>query len=85
MEIELKVKLKLPDSCNSMSDDELGQLLFDSYINYVTVSHLRAATKWSSTFEHESEEEKARSKNLMNYHNTWADISNQPEFKIVRP
>ena len=84
MEIELKIKLKLSDECKFLSDGELGQILFDSYINYVTVCHLRDASKWCSKGKIGSDNEDESAKILMDYHNNWADISDQPEWKIIR-
>lgn len=74
MKIKLEIELEVPDVCEEMPNDELDQLLFDTYINYVTISHHRDALRFMS--ENVSD--------LANYHATWGDICSSANFVIKK-
>lgn len=84
MDIELKIKMKLPDECLEMSDDELRDVLWEAYVKYVTVHHSIDAMKWCCKGKIGTENEDSGAKILMTHHNTWADISHKSEFEVVR-
>jgi hypothetical protein len=87
MKITLTIELDLPDSIDLVEGAEtasLGQLLFDSYVNYVTVSHLVDAQKWCVKARLGSESEDPGAKLIYHYHNTWADICQNATWKFEK-
>jgi hypothetical protein len=84
MDVELKIKLALPDDCRSFSDGELAQLLFDEYVNFATCSHLDAAVKWCGKAGIETPQEDSTMKLIYEMHKTWGEICGQAEWSFTR-
>lgn len=81
--VKLELELDIP-GIENFSDGELAQLIFDEYINFVTVSHLEDASRWCCKSQQNPEDVSA--KQIWEMHNTWADISKaaQKTVKIER-
>jgi hypothetical protein len=89
MKIELNIKLDLPENCQNMSQAELRQLLFDEYVNAITVHHREKATEWAyqSILEPDSPEKlpvsNNQAKKLYLHHKIWGDTTEQPEWDMT--
>jgi len=88
MKIKLKITLDLPEECNAMSQAELQQLLFDEYINAITVHHREKAMDWvyQSVLEAGHPEklpiDENQAKKLYLHHKLWGDVTSQPEWNL---
>lgn len=89
MKIELKIGLDLPDECQTMSQAELQQLLFDEYINAITLHHREKAMDWAyqSVLEADNPEklpiDNNQAKKLYLHHKLWGDTTSQPEWNLT--
>jgi hypothetical protein len=81
MKIELTVNLELPDSCESMSDGELSQVIFDNYTNFALCRHLEDCIKW--TIKNDDYPSPC-AEQIMVVHRTWADICEKSTFTVKR-
>lgn len=77
MKVKLEIELDIPE-IEGWSPGEVGQLVFDAYTNYVTVSHLEDAMHWLC-----KPEDGGTTKQIVDYHNTWAGISRDAKTKMV--
>ena len=77
MKIELNIQLDLPESFEDYPDDELKQLIFDTYVNYATTSHLKDALEWSGN-------DSGFSKRISENHRMWSDICRKATFNITK-
>lgn len=75
MKLRLTVELDLPDECSEWSDPELRQMVWDSYVHYVTVSHLRDQLTW--LVHSQNKPECATTKEIHDIHKNWADIGSK--------
>lgn len=72
MVIELKVQFELPDDdFGKFSNAELSQILFDSYVNYVTISHFKDALEYYDT---------PSLKHISEYHRLWGNMTCNSKF-----
>lgn len=80
MKIQLTIVLDLPEETRGWSMGELRQNVFDAYVNYATVCHLRDACKWLC-------EKSPNAPIIANHHSLWGDICNVDDFdlKVLDP
>lgn len=71
MKVTLKITLDVPE-IETFSRGELAQLLFDDYINFVTVQHRLSAMKWAA-----NNEGLLPTQLIMSHHELWADIADK--------
>ena len=88
MKIKLIIELELPDQTPEVLEEyneALGQLLFDDYINYVTINHMSDAVEWCSKGRLGSEKEDLAAKQIYQHHKTWGRICRDAtwNFEIV--
>lgn len=89
MKIELKIALDLPHECQTMSQAELQQLLFDEYVNAITLYHREKAMAWAyqSALEADNPEklpiDNNQAKKLYAHHKLWGDTTNQPVWNMT--
>ena len=77
MKIQLTIELEMPDDTSTQlaaTNEELSQLLFDTYVNYVTVSHMSDAVEWCAKGKIGSDDEDARAKAIYQHHKLWGKI-----------
>lgn len=84
MQVELNIKLDLPDNCQDMSQAELEQLLFDTYVNFVTTRHCIDAVKWCAKAKVGTEQEDVVAKKIFEHHELWADLSSQATWSLKK-
>lgn len=75
MKVTLTIELELPDDTPLVEGYEraaLGQLLFNSYVNYAACSHLKDALKWCATSG--KNEADICAKQIYKHHDLWGDI-----------
>ena len=83
MKVELKISLELPDNCAKLSKAQLGELLFDAYVNYVTSRHAADALKWCAKARVDCEDEDAGAKRIYEYHELWRDITSNTVWSLT--
>jgi hypothetical protein len=77
MKVKLTIELELPDDVPELTEqgrNGLSQLLFDSYVNYVTCKHWEDARHWCAKGKVGSDNEDLSAKLIYQYHNTWGHI-----------
>ena len=79
MKVTLHITLTIPDECQVGDDAHLAQNLFDDYVNYVTIKHMRDATHWLSR-----QKEMPSAERIAQHHSLWGDITNLPEWTFER-
>ncbi len=87
MKVTLTIELDLPDDVPSFeghSRASMGQLLYDSYVNYATCRHLEDAVKWCVKSGNNAEDIAA--KHIYEHHKQWGDICAKAkwDFKVVK-
>ena len=70
MKVKLEIELELPDKYQDWSNEEINQLLFDEYVNYVTCAHLEDASSWCMKVTDEDEGAKI----ILEEHRMWGKI-----------
>jgi hypothetical protein len=75
--VTLTLTLDVPRS-EQFSDDELGQIIFDDVVNYVTISHMKDVMRWivqTSKAENQGDERDAENcRAIQRHHELWAEI-----------
>lgn len=66
---------------DEMSDEVMGQLLFDTIINYSTVCHLIDARKWCVKAKGD---ESSTEHTISEHHGLWGDIIDNGEWSFKR-
>jgi hypothetical protein len=84
MKVTLTIELNLPDAISKLTDGELGQVLFDNYVNYVTKCHAIDAVKWYAKAKVGSESEDEVGKHIYERHDAWIDYTEQPSWSFKR-
>ena len=77
MKVKLTIEIELPDQTADVLAEireDLGQVLFDSYINYATCSHAEDAVIWCAEAKVGSKDEDSTAKAIFEYHNNWKNI-----------
>jgi hypothetical protein len=74
MKAKIIVELNLPHSMR-LHADELCQLLYDAYVNYVTVKHCEDALTWCVEGNVGKPDEDPAKKQIHEYHRTWGKIT----------
>lgn len=86
MEIELTIKLTLPDDLDErfLADGGMNpymrEMLFDAYINHNTVCHFGEAIKWAANARMGSIEEGVTAGTIYHYHDLWGGICSGAEW-----
>ena len=80
MIVKLEIQLNLPDIYSKFSEEELKQLIFDEYINYNNVSHLKDALYFLTEIPEHSKELR---KYIVDSHNEWAKICDNAIWNIT--
>ena len=70
MKIQLDIQLDVP-GVEEYSEAELRQLMFDAYVNYVTVQYMSDAIRWHG-----------KDKTIAEYHSNWGKIARQATWEI---
>jgi hypothetical protein len=70
MKIKLTIELDVP-GIDTWSDEELRQNVFDDYIHYATMSHMRDAADWCDI---SSAENSLPARQIWKHHKLWADL-----------
>jgi hypothetical protein len=88
MKVKLTIELELPDETPGMlkaQQEDLGQLLFDVYINYATLRHFRDSLEWCARGKVGSDNEDPRAKLIYQHHDTWGKICQNAkwDFEVV--
>jgi hypothetical protein len=78
--VQLTITLDLPDTCLDFSEAELGQLLFDEYVHYVTCSHLADALTWCAEARVGQPDEDPAKREIYEHHQLWAAISDHVQW-----
>ena len=89
MKVTLTIELDLPDEMQEWSDEELAQVLFDEYVNYVPAGHIYDACKWSANAgkaerEGKSELEIIGAKHIATNAQQWYDITKDQRWSFKR-
>lgn len=79
MKITLTVELDLPDDMAEWPDAELCQVLFESYINYVTCQHIEESMHWTI----QSVEDR-NAILIAENHKQWYNIAKQAKWSFKR-
>lgn len=85
MKVILTIELDLPDTTPVVLDsynESIKQVVFDSYINYITCCHLKDAVKWCSIGKVGSHNEDLTAKGIYQYHDTWANICKNSKWSM---
>jgi len=80
--IKLEIELDIPQIEN-YSDAELGQLLFDEYINHATCAHNEAALRWMCKKEITSAGKTGKNM-IIKMHQTWAEICDKAKWSFKK-
>lgn len=86
MQIELTIKLTLPDEIDAMflanggMNPYMRELLFDAYVNHNTVCHFGEAIKLAAEGRIGSDDEDLRAKAIYQYHDLWGGICSGAEW-----
>ncbi len=88
MKIKLEIELELPDETPEVLDayqEDIGQVLYDAYINYASSAHFQDAVKWCSRGNIGSDHELPSAKKIFQYHNTWGEICSKAQwtYKVI--
>lgn len=73
MKVILTIELDIPDDAD-MLDDDIEQVLYDSYINYVPLMHSRDALYWLGQGD--------KAWDLYNVHQNWSEITTDPKWSF---
>jgi hypothetical protein len=84
MQVELNIKLDLPENCQNMSQAELEQLVFDTYVNFVTKRHSIDAMQWCAKAKVGTENEDVIARRIFEHHELWADLSAQATWSLKK-
>lgn len=82
MKLILEIELDVADSLKEHSEAELQQLIFDTYIQYVTVQHYLDAFYWGSKAKIGTTEEDLPAKMISEFHTTWGDIAEKAKWSL---
>jgi hypothetical protein len=81
MKIKLEIEFDMPD--NEMSKEELQQVIEDAYVRYAPLKHISDAMSWLSKSFEGTDEVKSSSRELVEYHEYWANILSEQNCKII--
>lgn len=81
MKVELKLMLDIPET--TLSNAELEDAVYTAIVHHARMDHLKLAIDAIIAGKVETPDEDPRYRVLMNHHNIWADILEQPEWKIT--
>jgi len=84
MKVKLTIELDLPEECAAYSADELRQLLFDVYVNYVRRAHLLDAVYYMDKGQVGSPDETPVLATLGSHHRLWAKICKSAVWDVSR-
>lgn len=77
MKIKFEVELDVPT--DSMSVDEIEELIFDNFINYATQNHLQDVIKLES-FSNDTNGWSA----IINHHLLWSNVCGAAKWRIIK-
>lgn len=77
MKIKLEIELEVPDVEN-MTAEQLSQVMWDGYVNYVTRRHAEDALKWCARMSRETS-----AAAIYKHHDTWTDIAASAVWRIA--
>lgn len=83
MDIEIKIKMKLPDECKKMTKKELRSLIYDEYINFVTCQHHFMAVDFGAKGMIGTDKEVKSLCEISKYHTMWGHITASPKFEVT--
>ena len=84
MKIKLEIELDVCDSLDGKSDEQISEILFEGYINYVAEQHLGDAVEYCSLGRVGSETPYFGYTQLFNYHKRWGKMCSEAKWTFVK-
>ena len=84
MKIKLEIELDVGNALDGKSDEEIAQILFDSYVNYTTVQHFGDTLQYCSLGKIGSDNPDMTYAQLYHYHQNWGEICSAAKWNFVK-
>lgn len=85
MKVKLHIELELPEECEHLLKDELTELLYEYYVDFVTKAHHKKAITWFKKAHRPTTQEAMESASLVHrVHKTWFQICKTAKLSIER-